>query len=411
MEQYGKDLTIDFIPAFAGEAFLAERNYERYSFTAAASGFVGNSVQWQWDFGDGQTSDKQSADHVYLTAGTYSVTLTAKTFQDAGTLKRTNKIVVERPWEDILTANQDKPPQLAAIVAGYDFAALAPAANAQAVILLDAGGKFDDLAKAGAAFVARPSAGDEAISEAVPLWATAMVRHGKADQAVTGLLQAAKMTQNAAVAATITVQAGRILLDELADANRALATFEQVVAKYQTATTPAIRRARIGIGDVWRFRGDAEKAAAAYRDAKPLAEADKKIPIMRGDFARHVEGYLRTKEYEDAADWLARWEDALPADKLDGYWSLLRVRLLLAQSRPADAALEAQALVKITPDSNYAAACLLAAADAYTTLKQPAQAKQALHQIVEKYPESPLVGDARKRLGLPTSQPATAPAR
>jgi tetratricopeptide (TPR) repeat protein len=274
------------------------------------------------------------------------------------------------------------------------------------VVLLDKGEKFDDLARAGLAFVARPAASDEAISEALPLWANAMVLHGKADKAADGLLAAAGMTSNAAVQAVMTAKAGRVCLDDLGDAKRARSLFEEVLTKYQTVTTPALRQARIGIGDVCRNGGDYDKALAAYQGAKPLADADKKIPVMRGDFARHVEEYLRNKEYDAADQWLSRWAEALPADKLDGYWSLFRARLLLAQSRPADAAIEAQILVKINPASSYAPALLLQCADAYNALRQPEKARDALKQLADKYPESALAADAAKRLASPASRPA-----
>jgi tetratricopeptide (TPR) repeat protein len=404
VEQYGKDLTIDFIPAFGGETMVAQRYCQRYSFSAMHAGAIGDPVQWQWDFGDGQTSEKQSVDHVYLAAGQYTVALTARVRD--GVLKRTNKITVARPWDDILSAVQDKPALQAKIVGTYDFAALSPQANAQAIMLLDKGEKFDDLARAGLALVARPTAPDDAISEALPSWAEAMVLHGKADKAADGLLAAAKMTASAAVQAAMTARAARVCLDDLGDPTRAMALFEEVLAKCPTAATPTIRQARIGVGDVCRCRGDYDRALEAYQGAKPLADADRKIPVVRGDCARHIEAYLRSNECDEASQWLSRWGDALPADKLDGYWSLLRVRLLLAQSRPVDATIEGQTLVKVNPSSNYAPAILLQCADAYDTMRQPAKARETLKQLVDKYPESSLAADAARRMASPASKPA-----
>ena len=55
-------------------------------------------------------------------------------------------------------------------------------------------------------------------------------------------------------------------------------------------------------------------------------------------------------------------------------------------------------LAKANPASNYAAQLLLLAADAYRRLGKDADAKAALKQVVEKYPESPLAAEAARML-------------
>ena len=81
-----------------------------------------------------------------------------------------------------------------------------------------------------------------------------------------------------------------------------------------------------------------------------------------------------------------------------GYWSLLVVRLNLKLKYHADAAREAMTLVKVNPASNYAPRLLLLAAEAYRKTGKGAEARSALRRIIEKYPESPLVADARAAL-------------
>ena len=101
----------------------------------------------------------------------------------------------------------------------------------------------------------------------------------------------------------------------------------------------------------------------------------------------------------DAQEYLDRWAGEIPMDKLEGYWSLLLVRLRMAQKRYADAIAEARTLVRVNPASNYAAKLLWLAADCCRRLGKDDQAAALLKQIAQKYPESPLAAEATKALG------------
>ncbi|MHC4717148.1 MAG: PA14 domain-containing protein, partial [Planctomycetota bacterium] len=50
----GRAFQADFIPVHAGEAFMANRYFQRYTFAASTSG-RGPGPTFRWDFGDGQT--------------------------------------------------------------------------------------------------------------------------------------------------------------------------------------------------------------------------------------------------------------------------------------------------------------------------------------------------------------------
>lgn len=73
------DFTIDIgaegaVPPSAGfESVQSEINYLEYTFTNSSTG----AVSYEWDFGDGNTSIEESPTHVYASAKTYEVTLTA----------------------------------------------------------------------------------------------------------------------------------------------------------------------------------------------------------------------------------------------------------------------------------------------------------------------------------------------
>lgn len=60
--------------------------------------FTGNVTAWLWDFGDGSTSTVQNPPHTYVTAGNYSVTLTASNAYGTSTLTKPDYIRVTKSF-------------------------------------------------------------------------------------------------------------------------------------------------------------------------------------------------------------------------------------------------------------------------------------------------------------------------
>jgi len=79
----------------------ADFNYDYY-YAAGAVQFTNitatsdSNMTWTWDFGDGTTSNKKSADHMYKEEGTYLVQLTATNSQGCASVVSTS-IVWEFP--------------------------------------------------------------------------------------------------------------------------------------------------------------------------------------------------------------------------------------------------------------------------------------------------------------------------
>ena len=400
LEAFGKPVCIDFLPTCAGESFVTNEYYQRYRFEALTStrdkAYAGR-IRWTWDFGDGQVASRPKVDHVYLQPGPYTVALKAST--PAGDETRTNRIFVSRPWDEVTENKLDLAADQAAIVATYNFAALSADAIAEALVLLDRGGRKAGIPKAGAAFVDKPAASILAIEKGMPIYVDALLTAGQADRAVSDLTRATRMTKAPAVCASLLTRAGKIALDNDKD-EPAMELYNRCIQKYSALTTHAsIREARIGIGDVWRYRGDYDQAAKAY-DAAGVIHKDRaeRAPIIKGDYARHVEDYVRKRQFEWALDFLTRWEEEFPADKLEGYWSWLRAGYLTGLGRQADAVREIEILVRVNGRSNYAPELLLLAHQLYTKLRKPQQARDALKRLAENYRESPLAAKAATML-------------
>jgi TolA-binding protein len=408
LEQYGREGIIDFLPRFAGECSHGGGYSERFVFEAlpAKSGYT-----YEWDFGDGQKSVQAKASHVYLAGGEYKVTLTAKT--PYGPQTRTNVLAVDRPWEQLADIKPEPLKTHQDVVATYDFAALSAEACARALIVLDGLDQTDTVVRAGKALTARPQAPAELLGEAMRVYCAALRKARDPGAAVSACVAASKMTANPAVSAEMLVGGGKVALSmgSKEDLRVAEDLFQQTIRKYETMTTaPPIRQAKIGLGDVWRARGDYDKAREAYVGARLGPEAQSgKYAIIRGDFARHVEDYVRKAELWSAQEYLDRWENTFPLDKLEGYWSLLTVRVDMAHKRWHEAITEAQTLVGVNPTSNYAAELLLLVADCHQELRQYDKAAAALRQVADNYRESPLAAEASQRLAkMPASAPTKA---
>ncbi len=397
-EQYGKTLSIDFTPTHAGETFIDDRYVQRFTFAADKNGKAAGEVRWQWDFGDGQQASGEKVEHVYLADGEYTVRLSAKT--RVGELTCTNVIVVSRPWDRITDRDIDGNAVHARIAAKYDFAKLSAAANANAVVLFDLASMSDELLRAGRAFVLRSGAGDADIRRVGLIYAATLVNSGEPALAVEALLKLAAMAKSPQISARALIYAGQVAVDELGDAKQAATIFNDVAENYHGRVDgQTIRLGLIGVGDVRRAEGDYAKAKDSYEQAGMRFDtASGGTEFHRGNFARSIEDFIRRREYDAADEYLAAWASAIPTDKLEGYWSLLKVRQLFARGRNSAAVIEAETLVRVNPRSDYAAELLMIAARSYRKMGRREKSVEMLKKITGDYPESPLAAEASKLL-------------
>lgn len=401
LEEYDRAVTLDIAAVHAGEGFLAGRYIQRYTFTASAIGPVRTKPRWQWSFGDGTKGEGEKVDHAYLMPGEYTVTLTAQTH--SGRRTRSMRLAVERPWDQVTQNKLDRLKDLVKIVAAYDFAALQTDSLGLAMVLFERTDKADLLLQAGQEFATRDSAAGEVVQRAMEPYVKALLAGGKADQAAEMLTAAAQMADSADARAMLLARAGRVRLDELGQVEAARELFDHVLERYGAKGSLAgVRGAHLGIGDIWRIQGDSAKARSEYEAATPAkATRPGQQAFRAGDFARHVEFYLRSGDLWAAREYLQRWADAMPADKLNGAWSLLMVKTLMLQGRHRAAAAEAETLVAVNPASPQGAVVLMLAANAYHRLGRAEKVVETLKTIIAMYPESTYAAEAIEKLNAP----------
>ncbi|WP_281085505.1 DUF2341 domain-containing protein [Methanosarcina acetivorans] len=79
-------------------SFTFDENSGRVPFTVQFTDTTTGSVSsWNWDFGDGGTSNEQNPTHTYVTEGSYNVTLTATGPGGSNTITSTEPVVVSAP--------------------------------------------------------------------------------------------------------------------------------------------------------------------------------------------------------------------------------------------------------------------------------------------------------------------------
>jgi tetratricopeptide (TPR) repeat protein len=441
LDRYGTRVQADFSVEGPYESFFQDRYTFRYVFRARLSERPGAETRFEWDFGDGQAGDRENAEHVYLTPGMRTVTLTVRPGGRPSVIR--NRIHVTRNWDRVVEPKLDPLDTQARLVAGYRFSEMSAAdLRAAAEMLRRAGQMKTCLAVLAALPACVNQVKPEQIIEALPEVYTILVSEaGQPEMAARWFQAVEAKADDPGLKAGAGALAGRVSLEELGDLRGAEQMFERVVQHYGDRTrSPAIRQARIGLGDVYLRTGRYRRAEQAYEQAGTAADFGR-MNIRVGSYARAVDDYIRRKEFQDAAVQLDRWEWDYPLEKLRGYSTLMRATLLSRQkrhahlirlvegfplvvvegARPADPVdviyltvdpdklpllyridpvtgrVQSAAGTAFPPNA-YGMEMGLLAVEAHAQLRQKDRARRELEVLIRLYPDSPLLGQARERL-------------
>jgi len=298
-------------------------------------------------------------------------------------------------------------------VAAYDLEKLDDRNLERAVSLFEHAGLEEPLIRAAQMLVfQRKGLEEERRLEVGLLLGKHLRRAGRAEEAVRVYERLEALLGRVDRKAAAAVEIGETLLRDLHRPDDAERAYRRVLQTYARAGASwHLRRAHIGLGDIWRRRGDGQKARAAYRAAADIEVAPRapNIEAVRiGTLARYVEEYTREAEWEWVFRYLDEWAWEFPLAKLQGHWSLLRARALKAQGKIDEALREALDLTAANPDSPYAVRLLILAAECHQARGDPEKARLLLQTAVDDYPEDPYREEARRRLqalGGPVASP------
>ncbi|MFZ1936800.1 MAG: PKD domain-containing protein [Thermoguttaceae bacterium] len=405
----------------------------------------------QWDFGDGQTSNKPKVDHVYLRPGLYALKLTIR--RGGKSLETTNRIYVDRPLPPY-TNMPHTLDQYLRIVQTYDPKTLDAASLRQMVLLLEAKAlSLADDSKVAAMTAEvieedpnlRPgveradaredrveaveflSLSDQYFLQAVEAGKVAFVGESAA-KGDADLLKLAELigplaryrlgdartagqiwrgaTQRVVAGdakAECEIAAADVALNDLVKVAAAKSLLDAATAHLSAQAGPVAAELHRVWGDYCAATGDGKSARRHYLEAQragglPLGWVERTAWL--GAHARSAEEFLKARKHFRAVEELRAWQQQFPAEKLDGYWTLLFARYWAGRGKYAQAIAQAEQLQAVNPDSPYIDQLLYLAADSEMRLGRKDRAVATLHSLLKDYPGSPLAPKVKKQIEM-----------
>jgi PKD repeat protein len=420
------------------------------SFHDASPKTMINQNKGQWDFGDGQTSIEMNPVHVYLRPGMYSVKLS---FRLSGrTAEITNRVEVEAPSLDYKDKLHEISDHLK-LLDTYNLRTLDAASLRQLVYAYELkasqlSGRADDLKKeieegpadpnrkaddeieiarkkkmigdlmsqsrqfilqavdTGKAAFADDSAAkgdDDLMQLALYLAPIARCRLGDSPGALQIWEGAAGIIKNPALKAECQISAADILINDLVKVQDAKPLLDQATAALgggKSGTQAAVLQ-RVW-GDYYASTGNGKAARDAYAAAEQATGPGRNFiesTAWKGAHSRSAEEFIKTNQFDQAAEELQAWQREYPGEKINGYLTLLYARYWAARGKYAQAVAQAEQLQALNPDSAYADQILFLAAECEIHRDRQDRAVATLHSILKDYPGSPLVPAVQKKLG------------
>ena len=399
----------------------------------------------RWDFGDGQTSDKLHADHVYLRPGIYTVKFAVR--RGSRTIEITNRVNVDRPavtrkdlprlekshtLDNYLPILDTYDPRtldaasLQQLVLAYEAKALAlqaraeeqgrsanaadendrrPAARTPATETLAAARQY--LVKAvevGKVAFVGPSAARGTAAElhklAKLVGPMARDRLGDSQSAFAVWQGAAAKIDAGPLQAECQVEAADVAVNDLLDVQAARTLLEDATRRLGNTTMgEAARNFHRVRGDYLASVGKGESAREAYCKAEQILGHGRQYierTAWRGAHSRSTEEFIRQGQYDRAAAEIRSWQHGFPTEKIDGYLTLMYARYWAGRKMYAQAIAQAEQLQTVNADSPYIDQVLMLAAECAMRQGDAARALATLQGLVTEHPGSPLIPQVKK---------------
>jgi tetratricopeptide (TPR) repeat protein len=339
----------------------SEGQYTRCVFKPGPGRDLPAGTTCEWDFGDGQRASGAQAEHVYLTLGTFPVTLTTQ--GSGGASKASWPLLVFEIEHVTDQFREGRPRDYAATARGYDRSKLdAGGLEELAQLFAEAEQPAESLAVGNLFFQRFPSAKQAQASRVRRLMADSALRTGKGsvDEAVQNYQASLAGDMPAAERIDVLTRLIRLVGIERGLPEKAEGLFTQVDETFKAArpereTRAAYRRAVMAAGDVLLWQGKLEGARQLYDRAESLGPyVPAQVRAARvGAYPNSLREYLGGGNYGAALDLVDRWEETFPTEKIKGQTLFWRGKVLLLRGQAQDAERFLGRAVRLTVGAEY----------------------------------------------------------
>jgi len=309
---------------------------------------------------------------------------------------------VDHNWAKQVGMEDDKPEQYAAFIEKYDFGAMKSSDLVVAAKLDDAAQKPGSAARMCDLILKRNDLDEKTFYDTALMLGRLLKAAGEgAEKVVLAYRGAEEKINNPKLKAQLSMAEGEELMAVRGAEDAAMKEFQEVIGKFGTADDETRRKAYIGMGDVYKRKGNFDKAKEYYEKAQQMQLVDlpfKREAVKLSSYARAVESYLRENNLVDAENFLKTWQWEYPMERLEGPSTVFSARLDVAKGDLKTAACELEEFVAANPKSSFAPEALWEAAECYKKLKQIEKATNALKSLANDYKESPLAAKAEEEM-------------
>lgn len=342
----------------------------------------------RWRFGDEQTSTQRRPTHAYLSQGPRTVTLEVV---DAS--NRTWRVAHQFPVYAIEGHNARRPEaigdRLARALTGYDLDALALDELVVLAKFWTARHQEANERRVLRRLLNRLPETDERLGHYGVRYVELLADAADADS-VTQRKRALELLLDKKLPRPDELKLRLLYGDHLLHAARGYAKAEE---QFQWVVSNAKhdkihRTALIRLGDVALEQGDIPLARERYR-AVPLGRKHARTEtVLHNAYGHLVENLVRQRRYDDALATIEKWETALPADKLDGYSFILRVRVATAQRDTRTAKRYASLIIEKLEASQHKPEAYYALISLLVEQRKTAQARELYDRLTDEFPTS-----------------------